>query len=759
MRVTRRGLLIGGAAGGGLVAAWLLLPRDNVSPLRPGAGETAFGAWLRIGADGVVTVAVPLAEMGQGVTTLLPQIVAMELGADWRQIAVEPAPVSGAYANYPLAARWAPLWRPLIPALADEPDDALLRRWAGAERFAAAADGTTLAAYERPCREAAAAARAMLAMAAAARWHVPWEECEAADGFVIHGDRRASFAALAAAAAAYDPPDPPPLRPDPPADPAPAIAIEDRELPFPRLDLPSKVDGSYQFAGDIRLPGMVYAAIRHGPAGRAELSGFDRGAVAGMAGVVGIVRGRRWLAAVANDWWGANRAVDAMRPRFRVAEPVSSARMAEALDDGVRRGVPRRIAQRGAGDDALGRPTLALRYDIQPAVHGTIETATCTARLSGGRLELWVASQAPERARVAAARALRLPLGDVVLYPMPAGGSFDRRLEHDHAVEAALIARECGRPVQLVWSRWQEQLQARPRPPVAAVLAARIGVEGRIAAFRARLAMPPAALEFGRRLFADRTSWGAIEAVRGTPDPLALEGLMPPYGIPDVAIDHVPVSIPLPSGRLQGNAHGYTCFMIESFIDEVAQRYEQEPLSFRIAMLGDDLRLAECLQAAARLGEWDGGGPGTGQGLACHRMENIAGSGRIALVVTAAAAAGARGGVRVRRMAAAVDIGRVINRDIALQQIEGGLLLGMGLALGSGVDYERGLPRQGRLAALGIPQLADTPEIRIQLIESDAEPFDPAELAVAPVAPAIANALHSAMGLRLRRLPLLSGGP
>jgi isoquinoline 1-oxidoreductase beta subunit len=172
-------------------------------------------------------------------------------------------------------------------------------------------------------------------------------------------------------------------------------------------------------------------------------------------------------------------------------------------------------------------------------------------------------------------------------------------------------------------------------------------------------------------------------------------------------------------------------------------------------MLGDDVRLAQCLQRAARLGEWGGGAPGSGQGLACHRMGDAGAGGRIALVATAVAGAG---GVRVEKLAAAVDIGRVVNRDIALQQIEGGLLYGVGLALGSGVEYQRGVPMQGRLAGLDLPTLADSPGISIDLIESDAEPFDPGELPVAPVAPAIANALFSATGLRLRRLPLLSGG-
>jgi isoquinoline 1-oxidoreductase beta subunit len=754
MQVSRRGLLIGGAAGGGLLIAWALMPRRYDAPLPTGPGEAAFGAWLTIGADGVVAVAVPQLEMGQGVTTLLPQIVAGELGADWRQVAVVPAPISGAYANFPLAARWTPMWRPGVPFLADDADDVLLDRWAQDEAFTATADGTTLAAYEQPCREAAASARALLCMAAADRWNVAWEECDANAGLVSHQGKTLSFGELAREAAGYDPPDPPPLRSEPPAEKAAQFADPDAlQTAFPRLDLPSKVDGSYLFAGDVRLPNMAFAAIRHGPLDEAELTTFEPGEAA-TRGLLAIVKGKRWLAAVAETWWAAERALDRMAPRFKVSNPLEGPRIDEALDHGVRRGEPQRVATRGAGDEKMGTLTIAARYDIAPAMHGTIETASCTARLENGKLELWLASQAPEYARRAAAKALGLALGDVVLYPMPAGGSFDRRLEHDHAIEAALIAREAGRPVQLVWSRWQEHLALRPRPPVAAVLAARTTPSGFIDTFRARLAMPPSALEFGRRLFDNRTGWAAIEAVDGDADEMALEGLMPPYSIPNVAIDHVPVSIGLPTGRLRGNAHGYTAFMVESFIDEIAHQHAQEPLAFRMSMLGQDVRLAACLQRAAQLGEWSGGGGGAGQGIACHRMGDAETGGRIALV---AGATTGEGGVRVSKLAAAVDIGRVVNRDLALQQIEGGLVFGLGLALGSATDYERGLPTSGRIASLQLPTLADCPEIAIELIDSDEAPFDPGEIAVAPVAPAVANALYSATGLRLRRLPLLSG--
>lgn len=758
MKLTRRSVLTGSAIGGGLLIAWSLVPRSYDSPIEPGRGETAFDAWLKIADDGVITVAVPQLEMGQGITTLLPQIVAMELGADWRQVGVEPAPVSGAYANAPLAARWSPLWRPTMAALADEPDDMLLRRWAEDNRFTATAEGTSLAAFEMPCREAAAAARAMLQMAAAERWGISWEECEAEGGFVIYGEERLSFGELASEAGEFSPPDPPPLKVEPPRDTAvaPPNAEDDGagEISFPRLDLPSKVDGTYLFAGDVRLPDMVYAAIRHGPRDQAELVGYDLENTAGMAALVGVVRGKRWLAAAATNWWAAEQALDAMAPRFAAENIVRSERITSALDDGVRRGKALQIATRGAGDEGYD-PNFALRYDIEPAVHATIETASVTARLADGRLELWMASQAPEAARAAAAKALGMSRSDVVLYPMPAGGSFDRRLEHEQAIEAALIAREIERPVQLVWSRNEEQLALNPRPPAAGLIGAQVTPDGRIAAMRLRIATPPAAQEFGRRLFGNYTSWAAIESVAGLPDPMAVEGAMPPYGIPNVALYHVPVQLPLPSGRMRANAHGLTCFMVESFIDEVAQRHNQEPMSFRISMLGGDVRLADCLQRAARLAEWDGGARGTGQGIACHRMDLLGNSGRIAVVATATAG---EGGVRVSRLSAAVDIGRVVNRDIALQQIEGGLLFGLSLALGCASEYDEGRPVNNRLAALNLPTLADAPRISIELVESNAEPFDPGEIGVPAAAPAIANALYSATGLRFRRLPLLSGG-
>jgi isoquinoline 1-oxidoreductase beta subunit len=754
MHVTRRGLLVGAAVGGGLVVAWALRTPRFAPPLVAGENEASFGAWLKIARDGVVTVAVPQLEMGQGVSTILPQVVAMELGADWRQVALEPAPVSGAYANIPLAARWAPLWQPLLPFLADDEGDLLVRRFAQTSNFNVTADGTSLAAYEMPCREAAASARALLAMAAAERWGVEWEQCEAIDGFVTLEGKRLSFGELALEAAEYTPPDPPPLRPVPPQE-TPGPMGAEAPIYFPRLDLPAKADGSYQFAGDIRLPGMVYAAIRHGPIGEAELVRFRAEEAESIRGIVGVVRGKRWLAAVATNWWAAERALDRMKAIFRFDYPLDSQAIFGALDQALEEGEPTRIFERGEGEKQLGEPTLTARYDVAPALHATLETASVTARLENGRLELWLASQAPEHARLAVADALGMSQGDVVLYPMPAGGSFDRRLEHDHAIEAALIAREIEKPVQLIWSRWQEILVGRPRPAVSAQLSAKTVQGGRIASWTARLALPPAAQEFGGRLFGNRTSWAAIDDSEGEGDSLAVEGAAPAYAIANVAIDHVPARIGLPAGRMRGNAHGYTAFFNECFIDEIAAKHLREPLSYRIEMLGEDLRLAACLQQVARMAEWGGGIDQSGQGLACHRIGSAESGGRIAAIATARQG---EGGVRVEKLHAAVDIGRIVNLDIARQQIEGGLVFGIGLALGASTQYASGMPTLGRLAALNLPLLRDCPEIEVEFIASEADPADPGELGVAVAAPAIANALFSATGIRHRRLPLLSGG-
>lgn len=762
--VSRRRLLTGAAVGGGLIVAWAFWPRDYPGALTPGDGEHGFGAWLTIGSDGVVTVAVPQLEMGQGVTTLLPQLVAHELGADWRQIAVLPVPPNGAQANMVLAAKWAQLWS-AFPALAGDAGSRITRRFARGAAFMATAEGTTLAAYEQPAREAGAVARALLAMAAAERWGVSWEKCEVRGGLVMAGGRQLRFGELAEDAAGLTAPDPAPLRPDPPAEVPLGGAAGQAEalaLVYPRLDLPAKVDGSVVFAGDVRLPGMVHAAIRHGPAGLPWLAGYDRAGVAGIAGLRGVVKSKRWIAAAADNWWQAERALDALKPRFAGRKSLDTGDIGNWLRQAVKDpGIV--ISATGDVESAFadGEAVFSASYDIAPALHASLETASATARYADGRLELWIASQAPAAARRAAAEAVGIAVTAVTLYPVPAGGSFDARLEHAHAIEVAQIAKALGRPVQLTWSRAEEMKVLSPRTPAAIALTAKLDTATALpVAWRARIACPATAREFGARMFDNLTPEAARAAAAGQADPLACEGAVPPYAIAAVAVEHVPVDLPLATARMRGNAPAYVAFATECFTDELARRAGRDPLVYRLGMLADQPRMAEVLRRVGRIGEWDGGGPGSGQGLALVRMAEFgddanAGGGRIACVAQARLAAG---GLKVDRLSAVVDIGRTVNLDIARQQIEGGLLFGLGLAAGQSARWTGGLPTPPGLAGLRLPTLADAPEIVVEFIPSTAPPFDPGELGVAVAPPAIANALFAATGLRFRSLPLIGAG-
>jgi len=549
-------------------------------------------------------------------------------------------------------------------------------------------------------------------------------------------------------------PDPVPILGELVSEPAP---INDTLPAFPRLDLPAKVDGSINFAGDIRLPDMVYAAIRQGPIGNSTLKSVDRSAVKNMTGLIEIVSHERWVAVVATNWWAANTALSKLKATFETRGRMGDSKYyQEDMDKALDGGEGFRLHESGdlatAFADGVSH---SATYNVVPSPHATIETSTATARYSGGQLELWLATQSPELARQSAARVLGISKSKVIIYPVMAGGSFDRRLENEVAPQAALLARHMGRPVQLVWSRGEEMIHDPVRPPVRARLAAVTGAGGSVTALSTKIAAPATGKEFARRLFDHERSHDALIAARGQHDDMAVRGAMPPYNITNFALDHYPVNTSIPTGRYRANADGYTCFFTESFIDELARKANREPLSYRMQMLSGQPRLARCLSGVAIMAGWDGGLDNSGQGIACHSMTIAGRSAHIGLVATARQG---EQGFAVTKLTALVDIGRVINRDIALQQIEGGIIFGLASAMGCATAYEEGLTTVRRLRDLNLPMLADVPQVEVELVVSNEDPVDPGEIGVPPVAPAIANALFSASGLRLRTLPLFADG-
>jgi len=730
--ITRRRLLVAGGLGVGLVVAWAVWPRDYAPNLVAGRGEHIFGPYLKIGEDGRVIVAVPQAETGQGVFTTLPQIVADELGADWRTVGVESAPINPLYANTLFAEELAGAVAPSLRPVADD--------FATRTAMMVTAGSTSARMYEAPMRGAAAAARIRLCKAAAARWDIAWEACDTAGGFVLHEGKRLRFAELAAEAAEQSAPDEPPLR----------MTEGDRIAgqSVPRLDAPAKLDGSANFAADVRLPNMVYAAMRQGPIGATRYVGGDKAAAARIPGMLQIVETGPWVAAVANNSWAAERALDALRPRFEVPEvPVGDARIAATLEEAFDEGGSR-IVSRGDLEQAFDGATVhTASYRVAAAAHASPEPMTATASWSEGVLSLWVSTAAPEATRQAVARALNVAPATIVIHPMLVGGGFGRGMSSEAAVQAGHLSRTLKRPVQLFWSRAEAILRDRFRPPAHARLAAKVS-GGKVAGLLTKIAAPNYGRAISNILLPNAAAARTI--VQFGEDGFSVAGAETPYDIEHVAVDHHPADPGLPIGYWRSAAHSYTCFFTECFVDELARVAGVEPFSFRMAMLGKQPRLARCLSTAAALGGWQGGEIGTGQGVALHAAYDSS----IAVLAEARADGGR---VRCDRLVAVADIGRMINPDIVRQQIEGGLIFGLAAATGCAPGFEQGLTRAGRLADLNLPRLADMPEITVELLPSTEEPGGASELAVPPVAPALANALFAATGRRYRELPVQLG--
>ncbi len=735
-RITRRTLLVGGGAGVGLALAWAFWPRRYEPNLRVGEGESLFNAFLKIGRDGRVIVAVPQAELGQGVYTSLPQILADELGADWRTVSVEPAPINPLYANHLLAEELGGGG----PASAFQS----IRRWTRREYAARNAlmltgGSTSVRAFEQRLREAGAGARALLSMVAAERWGADWEQLDTAGGFVVNGRQRIAFADLAETAASMELPDQLPVR----------GGLDNRLTgkPLPRLDLPAKVDGSAVFAGDIRLPDMAYASVRAGPIGDSRLIRADVDAANRIPGVLAAFREERWAGAAATNWWLADRAVRAMNPVFETqGSPVSDSAIGATLGAALLGSGGSRLFERGSPDEAFAQgATLEADYSVFAAPIAAPETLTATARLTGSRVEVWAPTQAAGLARAAASRAAGLGEEQVTLYPTLVGGGYGRKLETIAIEQAVVMASRMKRPVQLVWSRTEESIHDGFRPPARARLSAKFGTDKRLIGWHTRIAAPATVGQVMAR------ARGAETLEANEPEASAVEGAVPPYGVPSVSVEHAPALVGLRTGIWRSGAHSYTCFFTESFLDELARKAGLEPLSFRIGMLGDNPRLARVLTTATALGGWDGGSPGSIQGIAAH---SAFGS-YVALLVEAAIGADQR--IQVSRAVCVVDCGRVVNPEIVRQLIEGGIMHGISAATGARIGFDRGLPSVRTLSGYRLPRLADTPEISVEIIESDEPPGGVTELAVPPVAPAIANAIYASTGQRLRSLPLTPG--
>ena len=698
----------------------------------PGDGPLALNAWVRIGADDVVTLIVSQAEMGQGVLTTLPAVLAEELGADWKRVRLEGSPADPAYRN---------------PA----------RNW----QFTGNSESTT--AFFDFLRTMGAGAREMLISAAAERWKVDPASCYASDGKVIHRPTRRSlkFGQLAEAASKKKPPANPRLKPQ----------SEWRLLgkSLPRVENPAKVNGTAVFGMDFKIPGMVYAAVRTSPVFGGQVARLDKASIAGFDGVIDVVQIPNGVAVVANGYWQARKALEALRveldegPNASVSSGSLKAQYRAALDgsDWVlahstgdkeilshshpgKAGGDASTAPRepGASGDAL--PTVVSEeYESQFLAHATMEPMNCTARVTADGCEVWAPTQGQELAQLAVTRTLGLPREKVKITRTLVGGGFGRRLLPDFVVQAVLVSKAVGRPVKVIWSREEDMQHDFYRPAVLHRITGGVDEYGRLKALAHRL-VSPSILHLVYP-----------PAVTDTYDPSCLEGLLEThYAIPNTRVDFKMLKVPVPTSVMRTTGYGPNIFALESFIDEMAHHKGQDPYRYRRELLSKSPRALAVLDLAAERSAWNTPPPP-------DHYRGIAFSEAFLTVIAHVVelSVPSEGRIKIHRIVAVVDSGTILDRGITANSIEGGTAWGLSCAEKAEITFESGRVVQGNWNDYEVLRMSAMPPVEVHFIDSGTRPLGgTGEVGPVTVIPALTNAIFAATGRRIRSLPLSRHG-
>jgi isoquinoline 1-oxidoreductase subunit beta len=751
----RRRILLAsaGVVGGALtIGAWRFYrERDRLSPpaaLEAGDGEAVLTGWLKITTAGRIVVQVPRQEMGQGVTTALPMLIAEELDADLAQVDFEPAPVEPMYANATMIGDGVPL----------RPDDdgwlaALMRvtQYKLGEVLGVQATGGSTSVRDawEPMRHAGAAARAMLVQAAAQRFGVQATECSVDNGVVVHvaSGRRAGFGELAPEAAKL------PLPRD--AKPKNPAAFRLLGKPQARFDTPAKVDGSAQFCLDVRLPGMLFAAIAQCPMFGGALKSVDEARARARPGVRDVQllpatsTSAAAVAVVAEGWWQASSALSTLGIAWddgpHAAHDTGGQR--ERYRELLSKGKAREYESVGNIGTALAAPAIALTADyfVPYLAHAAMEPINCTALVrADGRCEVWVGSQAPTLVKWFAAKAAGIDSDKVTVHTPYLGGGFGRRAEMDVVMQAVMIAaKHRDTPVQLIWSREEDTRHDVYRPMAAARFDAALDSAGNIAGWRHRIVGQSCTGAITARLLPAAAS----DLMK---DKTTVEGAFDlPYAMPNRRVEHVLTHEPVPVGFWRSVGHSYNAFFTESFLDECAHATRRDPYGYRLALLADRPRHRKVLETAAQKAGWDTPSPpGIGRGIALAESFH-------SIVAQVAEVEVVDGVLRVRRVVCAIDCGFAVNPSTVVAQMESGIVFGLTAALYGDITVAGGRVVQSNFHDYPALMISETPQIEVHIVDSGighlggvGEPGTP------PIAPAVCNALFALTGQRVRELPI-----
>ena len=751
----RRTWLLGStAAAGALLVGWSVAPQRSRLGLRTlmreDAGEVALNGWIKILADGSVVLAMPRSEMGQGVHTALPMLAAEELDVPLSSVRIEQAAADAIYGNVAMLLGQLP-FHPHHEPVEDGFGRVKASRWMVGKVArelginATGGSSSVVDAWE-VVRLAAATARASLVGAASLQWKLPVQELTTSGGVVSHpSGRSASYGELARQAAAT-PPGRVVLKPPS------AWRLIGR--PAPRLDVPAKVDGSARFGMDVRLPGMLHAALRLCPMLGGAPGRIDAAAALAMPGVQRLVMlpayagATAGFAVVATNQWQATRAVSAVDVEWRqrpegAIDTRKAGRELEAALHGGGAHVFHRQGDLGRAEAAAAR-VIEASYSAPCLAHATLEPMNATVRVGPDGVDVWAPTQVPELCRDVAARVAGVAASQVRVHVTLLGGGFGRRLEVDYVAHAVRVAMDVpGTAVQLAWSREEDTMHDFYRPMQMARLRAFLDEGGQPLGLHIRSAGDAIAPRWMER------GMPSLAGPADLPDKMAGEGLFDqPYAFAHQRVEHVFTRLGVPVGFWRSVGHSHNAFFLESFIDEMAVELGRDPVEFRRALLARAPRHRAVLDLAAARSGW--GTPlagGRARGVALHESFG-------SIVAQVAEVSMERSRLQVHRVVCAIDCGVAVNPGIVAQQMESGVVFGLTAALHGRIDIHDGVVQQGNFAAYPMVRMDSAPVVETWIVPSGRPPSGVGEPGVPPLAPAVANALFALTGVRSRSLPI-----
>jgi len=682
----------------------LLLAGGQKRPLPPP------NAFLRIGADESVTVLLAHSEMGQGIWTTLPMLVAEELECDWARIRVETAPAAPVYAH---------------PAFGAQMTGGSSTTWSEFDRY----------------RQVGALARQMLVRAAAERWKVDPKQLRVEKGFVIHGGDRLSFGALAEAAQALSPPAEVTLKPE-----SQWTLIG---KPTRRLDTPAKITGRAQFGMDVQFPGLRTAVVARAPVFGGQVKSFDASKAKAVPGVEAVVQVPSGVAVVGTHFWAARTGRDELDVQWDLGpgREADSTKILASYRELAK--TPGAVAlDKGSAEAALSKAAkrLVAEYDVPYLAHAMMEPLNCTVRLDKDRCEIWTGTQFQTGDQAAAAKLTGLAPEKIEIHTTFLGGGFGRRANpnSDFVAEAVNVAKASGVPVKVVWTREDDMRGGYYRPMFLHRVEAGLDAKGHPVAWKHTIV--------GQSILTGTPFEGMIKngideaSVEGVVDSAYLE----PIAAKKVTLHSPRTPVPVLWWRSVGNTH--SAFAMESMVDELAHAAGRDPLAFRLALLAGKSRHLKLLQLVAEKGGW-GTKPaaGVGRGLAVHES-----FGSI-VAQLAEVRVDKDQSIRVQRVVCAVDCGMAVNPLAVEAQVQGSIAFGLGPTLVSALTLKDGQVQQGNFHQYQVLRMSEMPKVEVHIVRSKSKMGGIGEPATAPINAAVANAVFALTGQRLRSLPLSLG--